>query len=124
MTPLGASLLVACGGALGALGRYWTGLLVLTFWTHSIPLATLLVNVVGSLLIGLLATAGWGGAPMRAFAIVGLLGGFTTFSAYSLETVRLLEMGRMAQALLYCGGSVLLCLLAAAVGVALGRALA
>lgn len=109
-TPqLQASLMVAMGGGAGALLRYQAGRLI----THvlgpqavmAFPWATLIVNVVGSLAMGLLA--GWmarhgqGGDQVRLAVGVGLLGGFTTFSAFSLELMLLIERGQTSYAFLY-----------------------
>lgn len=114
-----ASLYVALGGGVGAVLRYQTGRLL----THtlgpqavaSFPWATLTVNVLGSLLMGILAgtLARHGGeGPIssetwRLLVGVGLLGGFTTFSSFSLELMLLVERGQTAQALLYAAVSVL-----------------
>ena len=114
-SPLAASGLVALGGGAGALARYQTGrLLTLALGPATVaafPWATLTVNVVGSLAMGLLA--GWlarfasGGETWRLLIGVGLLGGFTTFSAFSLELMVLIERGQAATALTYAAVSVL-----------------
>ena len=105
-----ASLSVALGGGIGALLRYQTGR-AMTAWLGpatigAFPFATLAVNTLGSLLMGMLA--GWlarngagGGEQARLLIGVGLLGGFTTFSAFSLEMVLLIERGQFMLALLY-----------------------
>lgn len=105
-----ASLSVALGGGIGALMRYQTGR-AMTAWlgpanVGAFPFATLAVNTIGSLLMGVLA--GWlahrgtgGGEQARLLIGVGLLGGFTTFSAFSLEMVLLIERGQFMLALLY-----------------------
>jgi CrcB protein len=95
---------VAVGGALGALARYG----VASAWPHPVvgfPWATLVINLVGCLLIGaVLATVGH--RPLaRAFLATGVLGGFTTFSAYSLETRDLIAAGRIGLATLYALGT-------------------
>jgi CrcB protein len=98
--------LVGLGGAIGAIGRYGFSVLALRYWTGTFPLATLLINIVGSfamgLLMGLLAklTPDWG-PPARLFLAVGILGGFTTFSAFSLEVIALLERGEISASLTY-----------------------
>jgi len=114
-TPLAASSLVALGGAIGSLLRYQAGRLL----THvlgptavtAFPWATLTVNVLGSLamglLAGLLARHGQGGEHWRLFVGVGLLGGFTTFSSFSLELAMLINRGQGAQAFLYGAVSLL-----------------
>ena len=114
-TPLIASLHVALGGAIGAVLRYQTGR-GLTHWlgaqtVTAFPWATLTVNIVGSfamgLLAGFLARHGHGGEQWRLFIGVGLLGGFTTFSAFSLELMLLIERGQPGQAFIYGAVSVL-----------------
>lgn len=115
LSPLAATLNVALGGAVGAVLRYQTGR-GLTHWlgpqaVTAFPWATLTVNVAGSLAMGLLA--GWlarhgsGGEQWRLLLGVGLLGGFTTFSAFSLEMMMLVERGQAATALTYALISVL-----------------
>ena len=117
-------VLVALGGALGAATRYGVSL-ALPAREGGWPLATFLINVSGSLLIGLLA--GWlatrdaAGEPWRLLLGVGVLGGFTTFSAYSLETLRLIERGDIAGASTYAIGSVIAGLVAVAIGLAIAR---
>lgn len=106
---LQAILLVGTGGALGAVARYGIGVLVKS--VSGFPWATLSVNIAGSLLMGLVM--GWigrqsgAGEPIRLFLAVGLLGGFTTFSAFSLELVTLLEKRDLLAAAGYLSGSVL-----------------
>ena len=117
-------LLVALGGAVGAAARYGVSL-ALPLREGGWPLATFLINVFGSLLIGLLA--GWlatrdaAGEPWRLLLGVGVLGGFTTFSAYSLETLRMIERGDIAGASTYAVGSVVAGLAAVAIGLAIAR---
>ena len=108
-TPLIASLHVALGGAIGSVLRYQAGRWT-TWWlgpqvVTAFPWATLAVNALGSVLMGLLA--GWlarqgqGGDELRLLLGVGVLGGFTTFSAFSLELVVLMQRGQFTFALLY-----------------------
>ena len=114
-SPLAATGLVALGGGVGAVARYQTGrLLTLALGPAAVtafPWATLIVNVVGSLAMGLLA--GWlarlgsGGETWRLLVGVGLLGGFTTFSAFSLELMLLIERGQGGTAFAYAAISVL-----------------
>ena len=113
---------VAAGGAIGSVARFGVGL-ALPAREGAIPLATLLVNITGSLLIGLLAPTIAARADARAFLVVGLCGGYTTFSALSLETVRLMQTGRVGAAMLYTAASVALCLGATWVGIVIGRSL-
>ena len=116
-------LIVAAGGALGAVARYGVGrLLPATGW----PWPTLTVNLVGGLLMGLLA--GWlafrGGAQgetIRLFAAVGLLGGFTTFSAFSLETALMIEKRQFTLASGYVAASVVLSIAALFLGLTIAR---
>jgi len=94
--------LIFGAGGLGVLARYGVHTGLGRLWPHSFPLGTLLVNVFGCFAIGYLATSFTAGFPVREeyrFAVlVGLLGGFTTFSTFGLETVALLEGGAWAQA--------------------------
>lgn len=103
------SLFVAFGSALGGVARYLLSLLVVS--RGGFPFATLVVNVVGSLLIGLLGgaltRASGSVETIRAFAVVGLCGGFTTFSTFSNDLFRLLEAGRYVLAAAYVALSVL-----------------
>lgn len=105
-------LSVAAGGALGATGRYLVGHWATISFGTGFPWGTLIVNVVGSVLIAILAFAmierGDSGPLMRAFAITGVLGGFTTFSAFSLDALSLLERGDAGLAAAYVLASVLL----------------
>jgi len=103
---------VAFGGALGAVLRYLVGLAVV------FPLGTLAVNVLGSFIIGVV-WAVFNAKGLQAWlplVMTGILGGFTTFSAFSLDTLRLVEAGRLAAAGGYVMGSVLLSLMACAIG--------
>ncbi len=122
---------IALGGALGSLGRYLVVQAVgqrLSVSLMSFPIGTLLVNAVGSFMIGLifvLLQDRFAGQQtqeiLRSFVIVGLLGGFTTFSAFSLETLQLLQYGLWGKAMLNIIGSLTICILAAFAGMALGR---
>ena len=104
---------VALGGALGSVLRFATVSLV------GGPVATFAVNVLGSLLIGVLYVTL--SARMSPLLITGVLGGFTTFSAFSLDALKLYETGQPGPAALYVAGSVLLSLAAVALGAALTR---
>jgi len=118
---------VAAGGAIGASLRY----LSVRWFTHAFPgfpWGTVFVNVLGSLLMGVLAAAlmerfpgAWG--RLAPFLLTGVLGGFTTFSAFSLDALFLIEKGRSLAALGYVAGSVGLSILALWAGLAAGRAL-
>ena len=96
--------LVALGGAIGASLRYLTGIGLLRLFGHQdFPFAIITVNVIGSFLMGVfvVAAAHRGLTHFSPFVMTGLLGGFTTFSAFSLETVTLIERGAFGQATLY-----------------------
>jgi len=117
-------LIVAAGGALGAVARYGLGRLLPM--TGGWPWPTLTANVAGGLLMGLLT--GWlafrGGAQgetIRLFAAVGVLGGFTTFSAFSLETVLMIERRQFAMASSYVAVSVAASVIALFLGLMLAR---
>ena len=120
-------LIVAAGGALGAMARYSVGAWTLRLFPASNwPWGTLAVNVAGGLLMGLLA--GWlafrGGAQaesIRLFAAVGVLGGFTTFSAFSLETALMIERRQFAMAGGYVALSVVLSIAPLFVGLMVAR---
>ena len=117
-------LLVALGGGLGAASRFGVSLAV-PARADAWPVATFGINVVGSLAIGVLA--GWlssrgdAGEPWRLFLGVGVLGGFTTFSAYSLETIRMIERNDWVGASTYSIGSVIAGLIAVAIGLAMAK---
>lgn len=120
-------LLVAAGGALGALGRYGIGLLAVRVWSTGLPLGTWAVNLLGSFLIGLavpfLIAKGEAADSVRLLFVIGFIGSFTTFSTFSLDTLALWESGRPGWALLNAGGSVVLGLALVALGLWLGRSL-
>lgn len=120
MPPL---LQVAIGGAAGASLRYLAGIAAMRL-SPSFPVATLGVNVAGSFAMGLLAAVlGRAGlAHLSPLLLTGVLGGFTTFSAFSLDAVQLWERGQGGQALLYVALSVLLSIGGLVLGLALGRA--
>jgi fluoride exporter len=116
-------IFVMAGGALGAAARYLTGLTFAARW----PMGTLTVNLIGGFAMGLLMAVvikGGTSENMRLFAGVGVLGGFTTFSAFSLECWQLIERGQAAQALLYALASVVGAVVALALGLILGRTFA
>lgn len=114
---------VALGGAIGASGRYMTGVLATRIMGHGFPWGTLTVNVVGSFVMGALAVALALKFDNRfaPFLMTGVLGGFTTFSAFSLDAVTLFERGQVATAALYVITSVTLSVLALIAGLALAR---
>ncbi len=104
------TLQVALGGAIGAALRYLAGVAVFRMWHASFPLGVLSVNVVGSFLMGLFVVlaAKKGLTHWGPFVMTGILGGFTTFSAFSLETITLYERGAIGQAAAYVALSVVL----------------
>lgn len=117
-------LLVALGGALGSVLRYFTALLLARHYTGSIPLATLVVNLVGCFLIGLLIGLCSETTPLRLLFITGFCGGFTTFSTFTAESYTMFREGAYGLALLYIAGSVLIGLLALGIGLYLSRVIA
>lgn len=122
---MNAWLAVALGSALGGVARHGIARLwpmVPGAW----PVATMSVNIAGSFAIGLLAalTARDSGETARLFWMTGVLGGFTTYSAFALETVTLASAGAAGRAALYVAATVALCLVAAVAGRTLGLALA
>ena len=120
-------LWVAIGSALGGAARYWCSGVAARMFGETFPWGTMMVNVSGSLIIGLVAalTAPDGrfivGTTARQFVMVGLCGGFTTFSSFSLQTLNLLHDGEWLFAGLNVLGSVLLCLIAVWVGYMAGQ---
>ena len=120
-------LLASAGGALGAGARYLVYDAFLRHWGGAFPWATLVVNIVGSLLIGVLVALlleRWADlVELRIFLITGILGGFTTFSAFSIDAVSLMERGATGQAFLYMIGSVILSIAACWAGLSATRAL-
>ena len=120
---------VALGGAIGASARHGLGVAMLRFFGPGFPLGTFLANIIGGLLMGLLM--GWlmretpeGSDSIRLFAGVGVLGGFTTFSAFSLEAMRMLESKSYGIFFGYVGASVVLSIAAVALGLFIMRATA
>jgi CrcB protein len=114
-------LLVALGGAVGSLARYGVGLAAARWFGLAFPWGTLFVNVAGGLAMGVLAArVGPEQEGLRLLLGVGLLGGFTTFSAFSLETVRLMEQAP-AHGALYAAASLVLSVGACWAGLVLGR---
>ncbi|SOB86559.1 camphor resistance protein CrcB [Sphingomonas guangdongensis] len=124
---MGNLLLVMTGGAAGAGARHLVGRWTLQALGPGYPWGTLTVNLAGGLLMGLLvgtlARAG-GGEGVRLLLGVGVLGGFTTFSAFSLDVVQMIERGALATALGYVAASVIGAIAALAAGLALTRGLA
>jgi len=118
-------MFIAVGGSLGAVLRYGASLGVTSILGRGFPYGTLFVNVSGSLLIGLLSVVMLErfnvGPEWRAAILVGVLGSFTTFSTFSLETLNLIEQGELVPALTNMFASIIVCLLAVWLGVFIGR---
>ena len=112
-------LTIGFGSALGGVARYATGALAVALWGPGFPWGTIIINIAGSFVIGGFATltgpdGRWLVSPLRRqFVMVGLCGGYTTFSAFGLETFDLLRAGRIAAAAANVGLSLALCLAAA-----------
>jgi len=124
------TLYVALGGALGTIARYWVAIGAGRLLGTSFPWGVLIINVSGSLVIGLFAALTWPGTgrfeaslDARAFVMIGICGGFTTFSSFSLQTLDLIRDGRLPLAMLNVVLSVVLCLAAVAAGHYAGTAL-
>ena len=113
---------IAIGSALGGMARYWCSGAAAVVFGETCPWGTLIVNVLGSVVIGFIATlTGPDGrlfvsSTARQFMMIGLCGGYTTFSSFSLQTLNLMNDGQWAYATLNIGASVILCLLAVWLG--------
>lgn len=124
---MGAYLAVAAGGALGSVARFWLTGAMAALTGPRFPWGTLLINMLGSFVIGLVAgitltPARMGMHPdVRIFLMIGICGGFTTFSAFSLQTLELVQTGDIVPAFGYILGSVILCLVFVWGGWLLGR---
>ena len=116
------TLYVAVGGVLGVLSRYGIGRA--TLHHEQLLWSTVGINIVGSFLLGLLVAGHWFGRDVREGLGVGFLGGFTTFSTFSVQAILEVDGGRAGHAAIYVFASVLGGLLAATAGYALGRRLA
>lgn len=124
LSSLFKPLLIFLGSGTGGLIRYWLGGLIQNWWGPQFPLGTLVINVTGCFLMGFLATL-WTGPILirdeyRAAVLVGLLGGYTTFSSFGRETLALVSDGQWWQVAIYVLGSVGLSL----IGVWLGALIA
>lgn len=118
-------LAVAAGGALGSVGRYAAGVLMGRLFGTGFPWGTLTVNILGSLLMGLLiewaALRGVLSQEARAFVFVGVLGGFTTFSSFSLDVATLVERGMLVAAAAYLTATLMLGVAALFIGLHTAR---
>jgi fluoride exporter len=121
-------LLICCGGAAGTGARYLLGVWIGRASTGGFPLATLAVNLIGSFAIGLVAAAALRAGAMtettRLVLTTGLLGGFTTYSAFNQETLDLARQGAVSTAALNVAGTVLGCAVAGMIGTWIGLSLA
>ena len=121
-------LAIFVGGGLGAVLRHFVNTFVMGAWHREFPLGIMIINIVGSFTMGVLVAvfADVVNAPqtLRAFLTVGVLGGFTTFSSFSLDAVQMIERGQYAQGAVYIIGSVGAALLALMLGMWLVRSLA
>jgi CrcB protein len=115
------------GGAVGTGARYLLGGVVARWAGPDFPYGTLLINVLGSFLIGLVQQVGLSSLlipeALRLALAIGVLGGFTTYSSFSYETIKLLEAGSWAAATAYVALTTALCLVCCALGLSLGRVL-
>ena len=117
-----AYVLIGIGSALGGMGRYFVSGVVTTLTGGTFPYGTMLVNISGCLVIGFFATltgpdGRWlVGTPARQFVMIGLCGGYTTFSSFSLETLYLARAGEWMSATANAAGSVILCILSVWIG--------
>ncbi|HEY0525988.1 MAG TPA: fluoride efflux transporter CrcB [Stellaceae bacterium] len=118
----GKYLWIALGSALGGVARYWMSLAAVRLVGERFPWGTLVINILGSFVIGYFGTLTMPDGPrpasmeMRLFVMVGICGGFTTFSSFSLQTLELLRGGESLRALAYIVASVLLCIAGTALG--------
>ncbi|MCD6535384.1 MAG: fluoride efflux transporter CrcB [Deltaproteobacteria bacterium] len=118
-------LIIGCGGFFGAISRYLVSELVFIIFGTGMPYGTLMVNVVGSFLLGIVAQLALAGnlltTTASSFLGIGFLGAFTTFSTFSVQTLELLESGSPLKALLNISLNIILCLVAAWGGLSIGR---
>ena len=124
-----AAIWVTIGAAIGGMARFWISGFVARRMGETFPWGTLLVNISGSFVIGLAATFGassadaMGGPTVRLFLTTGICGGYTTFSSFSLQTLNLAREGEWVPAAGNVILSVVLCILAAYLGILAGTAL-
>jgi len=125
---MSTTLLIGAGGALGAMARYLLSSWITQVMGTQFPWGILCVNIAGCFAMGLVAGAGLQAIPlsdgMKAFLATGILGGFTTFSAFSLDAVQLVERGQSLDAAVYVMASVAGSIAALIAGLALVRAVA
>lgn len=117
-----AYILIAIGSALGGMSRYFVSGTITALTGGRFPYGTMLVNITGCLVIGFFATLTGPdgrllvGTPARQFVMIGICGGYTTFSSFSLETLYLMQAGEWIPAVMNAAGSVILCLVSVSVG--------
>lgn len=117
-----STIWIAIGSALGGVGRYWLSGLIANAFGETFPWGTLIVNILGSFVIGLFATLTgpdgriFAGTLARQFVMIGICGGFTTFSSFSLQTLNLVNDGQWVYAGANIVGSVVACLVAVWLG--------
>jgi len=120
-------LWVAIGSALGGVARYWCSGVAARLFGETFPWGTVIVNIVGSFVIGFFATLTgpdgrvYASSIVRQFVMLGICGGYTTFSSFSLQTLELMQSGELVWAGAYILGSVVLCLLGVWIGALLGQ---
>jgi CrcB protein len=122
-------LWISAGGAVGTAARYLMSVALANAFGPALPYGTFAVNVIGSFLLGLIMQASMGEAALmspttRLVLGTGVMGGFTTYSAFNYETLRFVESGNWGTAGLYVTATVVVCLAAGALGVVVGKALA
>lgn len=119
--PFKAYLYVGLGSALGGIARFWLAGLI--GWRFHPTIGVLFVNVTGSFLIGLIAglTSARSAPVTRWFLMIGVMGGYTTFSSFSLQTLELMQKGEWAGATANAGASLIFCLVGVWLGFLLGQ---
>ena len=126
---MGIYLWVALGGAIGTTGRYWLSGAAVRLFGETFPWGTLIINITGSFVIGFFATLTgpdgrlYVGSSVRQFVLVGICGGYTTFSSFSLQTLNLMNDGEWFRAGANIGLSLALCLIAVWAGALLAGAI-
>ena len=125
---MGTIFFIFIGAGLGGVLRYWVSNVVYSLFNQRFPLGTLIVNVSGCFLMGLLFVLLLNrfqqlGSELRALLLIGMLGGYTTFSSFSIETINLFENGNWLSAIINIFLSMGACLVATWIGVVLGRSL-
>lgn len=121
------ALLIFIGAGSGGLLRYWLGGLIQHWWGSSFPLGTMVVNISGCLVMGFLVTAWYGPLAVRdewrTLVLIGVLGGYTTFSTFGRETLALVQDEEWGRATIYIIGSVVLSLAGVWLGAIIARGL-